>query len=1070
MAKYDFRILLETVEGKKLSYYSSSFVDTSVDTALSSSQVFNRITGSVSCSYQNNEIFTGTVGSGTFKENTLLSASLTGSAESGSIEFISLTTDYDRLSRYKFIGSEKVCNVLGLPSSTWIYVDQFRLPSDDEPNYFEGNMKSNELYVEDTLTFANTSTLNSDLPILINTGSDRYIRFTDTRGTPTNALLMGYDVDDDVYEITAPSSNFRSRITNFNTGSFDRIKAEVAILGASTDPTSIFFSSGDIDMPPGGFISMHDGQTPPASGNVTSINFRRLSGTDDNGILVFRAGSSDKSMIISGSRVGINTQDSNGADITHTLTVAGDIYADGDVISNRFVTSESISVVHTSSGSTVFGNSSDDLHRFTGSLFVSSSGTNLTLEGDISASNITTENLYVNTEPYFKGSEVNIDGDDPKYLFFRTSGGTTQGYLARTEGSLRINNSSAAAHLVEHLVISGGYSTDTARVGIGIYPLPQAMLAVAGNIHTNSHITASGDISASGAISIGGDITQVGTGTGAFISASDGTIEISGSGEALLQVAGNISSSGAIHSLSHITASGNLTVLQSGSFTGGITVAGDLDVDGVANLDIIDVDGTANFADDITIAEDKKIIFDSVDTYITANTENPEDLEIHADHDVLIDPDSDLVVRSDTIVTGSVNSSLGFHVRCDTLSTAAARITLQNDKAGADANNRISLPGITLASGSQTIDITYRAQDILLGSTYDGDHSNLGALRFSSSFGGNVVFDYSKDQTNYVPYVGIGHKYPTKPLYVQGGIQANTGSLHNYESIFGNHSGDGLGVAPASGSRVTIAAGNLGSASLYFASSNQRWEIAHNKNHSSFESGGGLVFRNMGSSVFVLQMGGNVGIGNNNPEEKLTVEGNISSSGGFLVSGSQQGGSFGTVMVNADTTGSMNVNGDQGAGGTDSSGVGAFSVNYGSGTQLSGSLTQIGMGYGEIVKFGASTGLTKGYVYYLDRFGNWQPVNATDTNSGADELLAMSLGTNSDIDGMLLRGICTTNCSGTSAQGRAIYMNTSDGLITFTAPSGNNNIVRVVGYSLGIAGSVDTLYFNPGTTWVEVTT
>ena len=44
MAKYDFRILLESVEGKKLSYVSSSFVDTSDNLVLSSSQVYNRIT------------------------------------------------------------------------------------------------------------------------------------------------------------------------------------------------------------------------------------------------------------------------------------------------------------------------------------------------------------------------------------------------------------------------------------------------------------------------------------------------------------------------------------------------------------------------------------------------------------------------------------------------------------------------------------------------------------------------------------------------------------------------------------------------------------------------------------------------------------------------------------------------------------------------------------------------------------------------------------------------------------------------------------------------------------------
>ena len=44
MATFDFRILLETVEGNKTSYVSQSFVDTSQDLVLSASQVYNRIT------------------------------------------------------------------------------------------------------------------------------------------------------------------------------------------------------------------------------------------------------------------------------------------------------------------------------------------------------------------------------------------------------------------------------------------------------------------------------------------------------------------------------------------------------------------------------------------------------------------------------------------------------------------------------------------------------------------------------------------------------------------------------------------------------------------------------------------------------------------------------------------------------------------------------------------------------------------------------------------------------------------------------------------------------------------
>tara|TARA_A100001011_G_scaffold354722_1_gene397406 strand:- start:1307 stop:2038 length:732 start_codon:yes stop_codon:yes gene_type:complete len=42
-----------------------------------------------------------------------------------------------------------------------------------------------------------------------------------------------------------------------------------------------------------------------------------------------------------------------------------------------------------------------------------------------------------------------------------------------------------------------------------------------------------------------------------------------------------------------------------------------------------------------------KITFDSSDTYIQANTDNPEDLEIHADQDIILDPDADVRILGD---------------------------------------------------------------------------------------------------------------------------------------------------------------------------------------------------------------------------------------------------------------------------------------------------------------------------------------------------------------------------------------------------------------------------------------
>jgi hypothetical protein len=208
---------------------------------------------------------------------------------------------------------------------------------------------------------------------------------------------------------------------------------------------------------------------------------------------------------------------------------------------------------------------------------------------------------------------------------------------------------------------------------------------------------------------------------------------------------------------------------------------------------------------------------------------------------------------------------------------------------------------------------------------------------------------------------------------------------------------------------------------------------------------------NFMSSVANFRLG--IGTGTTpTPPKALTVEGDISSSGGFHVS--QSGG----VRINSDNTGSF----------AESFPHGAFSVNYGDGIQATGSLSSVGDGYGDIVKFGSTTGMTVGALYYLNSSGGWTKTNASDNSKGADELLAVALGTNSDIDGMLLRGMVTLTVGGTTVVGAAVYMKGSDGGFYFEAPSSNNNIVRIVGYCVGTDGSNETVYFNPSSTWVKV--
>ena len=119
---------------------------------------------------------------------------------------------------------------------------------------------------------------------------------------------------------------------------------------------------------------------------------------------------------------------------------------------------------------------------------------------------------------------------------------------------------------------------------------------------------------------------------------------------------------------------------------------------------------------------------------------------------------------------------------------------------------------------------------------------------------------------------------------------------------------------------------------------------------------------------------------------------------------------------------------------------------------------------GDIVKFGAGS-TSGGKLYYLDTDGNWELANATDNSKGANELLAISLGSDPISDGMLLRGL--VRFGSLSTTGTAVFMGTSNGAISQTAPNSNDNIVRVMGYLLD--NTKKQIWFNPSSVWVKVT-
>ena len=121
---------------------------------------------------------------------------------------------------------------------------------------------------------------------------------------------------------------------------------------------------------------------------------------------------------------------------------------------------------------------------------------------------------------------------------------------------------------------------------------------------------------------------------------------------------------------------------------------------------------------------------------------------------------------------------------------------------------------------------------------------------------------------------------------------------------------------------------------------------------------------------------------------------------------------------------------------------------------------------GDVVYTGTTTGMTTGALYVYANTGNWVLANAgaIGTTKG---LLAIALGDESDVDGMLLRGmVTTTTVSGTQDEGAELYMRDVNGVITTIAPTSSGDFVRIVGYC--VENSNNRIYFNPDNTYIEI--
>ena len=119
---------------------------------------------------------------------------------------------------------------------------------------------------------------------------------------------------------------------------------------------------------------------------------------------------------------------------------------------------------------------------------------------------------------------------------------------------------------------------------------------------------------------------------------------------------------------------------------------------------------------------------------------------------------------------------------------------------------------------------------------------------------------------------------------------------------------------------------------------------------------------------------------------------------------------------------------------------------------------------GDIIKLGTGS-TTQGELCYYTSSGTWVAADADAAGTAGGVLLAIALGTDPDVDGMLLRGMYTLDHD-PGTVGDELYVSTTAGDITATAPTAAGDIVRVVGYCLDSTNG--QIWFNPSSDWVEL--
>ena len=125
---------------------------------------------------------------------------------------------------------------------------------------------------------------------------------------------------------------------------------------------------------------------------------------------------------------------------------------------------------------------------------------------------------------------------------------------------------------------------------------------------------------------------------------------------------------------------------------------------------------------------------------------------------------------------------------------------------------------------------------------------------------------------------------------------------------------------------------------------------------------------------------------------------------------------------------------------------------------------------GDVLYLGGGS-TTQGDLCYLKEDGEWGQADADGAATGDDAdrdamgMLAIALGDDPDVDGMLIKGIITMDYD-MGDVGNPIYVKTTAGDMSHEPPTASGDFVRVLGYCLDDTNG--QIYFNPDNGWVEI--